>query len=94
MKKFITLITLFFFIVSCTSVQEAGKILRNEKIQTTDEFLVKKREPLAFPPNYDKIPEPGSMKNSGEKSEEKEKIKKILKITSEDKNKKKTINFN
>ena len=29
------------------------------------------------------------MKNSGEKSEEKEKIKKILKITSEDKNKKK-----
>ena len=42
--------------------KEAGKVLRNEKIKTTDEFLVKKKEPLVLPPDYEKIPEPGSAK--------------------------------
>ena len=50
-----------FFLVSCGGLQEAGKVLRNEKIKTTDEFLVKKRNPLVLPPNYEEIPEPGSI---------------------------------
>ena len=44
------------------SFKEAGKMLRNEKIITTDEFLVEKKQPLVLPPNYEKIPEPGSIK--------------------------------
>ena len=31
---------------SCQSFDEASKVLKNEKVRTTDEFLVKKREPL------------------------------------------------
>ena len=38
----------------CSNLNEAGKILRNEKIIPTDEFLVKKKEPLILPPDYDK----------------------------------------
>jgi hypothetical protein len=34
---------------------DAGKVLRNEKIKTTDEFLVKKKEPLVLPPDYEKF---------------------------------------
>tara|TARA_B100001057_G_scaffold256567_1_gene256805 strand:+ start:732 stop:1034 length:303 start_codon:yes stop_codon:yes gene_type:complete len=46
------------FLVSCGNV---GKILRNEKIKTTDEFLVKKKEPLVIPPDIQSIPKPGSI---------------------------------
>ena len=54
------------------------KFLRNEKIKTTDEFLVKKREPLVLPPDYENIPEPGTASQA--KENEEEKIKKILKV--------------
>ena len=46
MKK-INLITLLlssiFILNGCSSFSEAGKVLRNEKVRTTDEFLIKKR---------------------------------------------------
>ena len=51
-------------------------MLRNEKIRTTDEFLVKKRAPLVIPPEIEKIPEPGSKKMK--EIDEKDKIRKIL----------------
>ncbi len=75
MRNFLILI--FFILVSCTSLQEAGKVLRNEKTNTTDEFLVKKREPLIIPPDFKSLPEPGSSKK--EKITEKQKLKIILK---------------
>tara|TARA_B100000886_G_scaffold24074_1_gene15442 strand:- start:6161 stop:6463 length:303 start_codon:yes stop_codon:yes gene_type:complete len=68
---------LFLILASCTSVEDAGKILRNEKIKTTDEFLVKKKKPLILPPDYDDLPKPGE-KISKESSED-DKIKNILK---------------
>jgi len=78
MKK-INRTTLYFiltiFLYSCGDV---GKTLRNEKIRTTDEFLVKKREPLTLPPDYKNLPEPRS--ENSEKENEKDKINKILKI--------------
>ena len=73
-KNLILIIGLIFLITSCGDL---GKVLRNEKIKTTDEFLVKKKDPLVLPPNYEKIPEPGSIIKK-EISQE-EKIKKILK---------------
>ena len=41
MKKFFT--AAYLFLYSCASLEEAGKALRNEKSNTTDEFLVKKK---------------------------------------------------
>ena len=66
-----------FIVTSCTSMKEAGQVLRNEKIKTNDEFLVKKKQPLVLPPDYDKIPEPGSSNKT--QMNEKDKIRKILK---------------
>ena len=70
-----------FLTISCGSMEDASKTLRNEKIRNTDEFLVKKRNPLVLPPNYEKIPEPGetSQKNNNEEDE----IKKILRAPQE-----------
>ena len=58
-------------------MKEAGQVLRNEKIKTNDEFLVKKKQPLILPPDYDKIPVPGS--SSINQNNDKDKIRKILK---------------
>lgn len=69
-------------ITACTSLDDAGKVLRNEKVRTTDEFLIKKREPLVLPPDFNELPEPGSISNKN-RLEEKEKIKKILKANEE-----------
>ena len=63
-------------------MKEAGQVLRNEKIKTTDEFLVKKKQPLILPPDYDKIPEPGSSNKIQNNDENK--IRKILKQSEAD----------
>ena len=79
MKNINFLLIILITLVSCGSVEEAGKVLRNEKIKTTDEFLVKKRKPLILPPDYNEIPEPGTKTEN--KINENEKIKKMLKST-------------
>ena len=69
---------LAIFLYSCGGMSDVGKTLRNEKVKTTDEFLVKKRQPLTLPPDYKNLPEPKS--ENLEKENERNKINKILKI--------------
>jgi hypothetical protein len=88
MSKINFLIILSFILVSCGTLKEAGKMLRNEKTVTTDEFLVEKKQPLVLPPNYEEIPEPGSTKDK--QLDDEEKIKKILKAPQEDAKKNKS----
>ena len=76
MKKLNFLLILFLLLISCGSLSEAKRVIKNEKVITTDEFLVKKRNPLVIPPNFEEVPIPGSepkkIINEGEK------IKRIL----------------
>ena len=83
----ILLLTLFLF-TACNNLNDAKKVLKNEKSISTDEFLVKKKEPLTMPPDFDKLPLPNSVKNKSDLSEE-EKIKKIIKLPKENLNKNK-----
>ena len=78
---FIILISSFLF--SCGGLKEAGKVLKGEKIKTTDQFLIKKRNPLILPPEYEEIPEPRSLPKKVES--EQDKIRKVLKSTQEEK---------
>ena len=86
MKKLNLLLVIFLLIlisvVGCNTFKDVGKVMRNEKTTTTDEFLVKKKEPLTMPPDFDKLPLPDSSTNKSDLSEE-EKIKKILKLPEE-----------
>ena len=82
MKNIIYIVIISILLVSCGGFKEAGKVLRNEKIKTTDEFLVKKRNPLVLPPNFEEIPEPGT--KSKKKKDEQDDIKKILKAPKDD----------
>ena len=43
-KKLIFIFCGLRLLQACQSMEEAGKVLRNEKVRTTDEFLIKKRE--------------------------------------------------
>ena len=70
------LIAILFFLNACSGLSETAQILRNEKIKTTDEFLIKKNEPLSQPPDFEKLIEPGTAKKKNN-LEDKD-IKKIL----------------
>tara|TARA_B100001559_G_C16304685_1_gene531283 strand:- start:30 stop:338 length:309 start_codon:yes stop_codon:yes gene_type:complete len=78
MKKLLLNFIIFSLLYSC-GTSNIGKVLRNEKIKTTDEFLVKKREPLTMPPDYQTLPKPGEINSSKEENNNKT-IKNILKI--------------
>jgi len=73
-KSLFLLCILSIVLNGCSSLSEAGKVLRNEKVRTTDEFLIKKQQPLTQPPDFETIPEPGSIKNKPKNN-----IEKILK---------------
>tara|TARA_B110000967_G_scaffold78870_1_gene81514 strand:+ start:5064 stop:5387 length:324 start_codon:yes stop_codon:yes gene_type:complete len=74
---------------SCSTFSKAGKVLRNEKVtESTDEFLIKKKEPLSQPPDFDKIPVPGTTDENIITGQEK--IQKILKTSESTSNKTQT----
>ena len=81
MNKILNFLILVLLFNSCSGLKDAGKVLRNEKTSTTDEFLVKKREPLIMPPDYNEIPKPGDI-SEDKKVNDEEKIRKILKTPS------------
>ena len=83
MKK-LFLLFLTSVLISCSGLNDVGKVMRNEKTTTTDEFLVKKRKPLVLPPDYNEIPEPGTMKRK--QNSDDDKIKEILKATEKKEN--------
>jgi len=64
---------LLILITSCGGFAEAGKVLRNEKVTTTDEFLIEKRGPLSIPPNVMELPKP---KNKGVNENDSKNVKK------------------
>ena len=70
-KKFL-IILVPIFLYSCQGLSDAKKVMENKKVITTDEFLVKKKNPLVLPPDFEKIPEPGTLKQ--DKKSEKQKL--------------------
>lgn len=82
MKKIILIVLVGFIIISCSAAKDASKVLRNEKTNSTDEFLVKQKQPLELPPNYNEIPIPNSKKKA--EPDQNNKIQSILKTTKQD----------
>ena len=78
-KLNILIIILFsFFLYSCQIAKEAlGGKKRSEQ---GDEFLVQKKNPLAMPPDYEKLPTPGSEKVLPETFSESSDVKDLLNI--------------
>ena len=62
-KKTIYLFFLFLFIASCETMSSVKRGLSGEKVNSTDEFLVEKKDPLILPPDYEELPIPGQAKD-------------------------------
>ena len=74
-KKFFILLCFYlFFFSSCTSVKNA---LTGKKTENSDEFLVKKKNPLVLPPDYDDLPEPNE-KDLPEELEDDTDVEKLI----------------
>ena len=59
LKKIIYAIILTFFATSCADTfSSVKKGLTGAKGGTADEFLVKKKDPLILPPDYENLPTP------------------------------------
>ena len=59
MLKKITYILLFIFLVSCADTFDSVKRgLTGAKKSSADEFLVKKKDPLILPPDFENLPTP------------------------------------
>ena len=77
-KKTIYLIALIFLVTSCADTWSSVRQgLSGEKVKSTDEFLVKKKDPLILPPDFENLPTPSDREEAlGEVINIKETIKK------------------
>jgi len=85
------IIIIFFLITACASSwQDVKKGLGGEKRTSTDEFLVRKKEPLVMPPKWKNLPEPGGVMKSDEEVREATDIVVLMKLG---KNKESSTNY-
>ena len=63
--KFFIIINLFLLLENCGGGwSDFKKTMSGQKITSTDEFLIKKKDPLILPPEYEKLPLPKTKKKS------------------------------
>ena len=77
--KISKLLILLLFIYSCSSVGEA--LQGKKRSDQGDEFLIDKKNPLAMPPDFDKLPKPGeaSLKSTKDIESSQSNIENLLK---------------
>ena len=75
------IIIIFFLITACASSwEDVKKGLGGEKRTSTDEFLVRKKEPLVMPPKWKNLPEPGGVMKSYDEVREATDIEELIKL--------------
>ena len=77
-KKLI-LLSFIYILTSCGTLKEGFK---NQKKDSSDEFLVEKKSPLIMPPDYNELPVPNTASNQA--LSEENSIKNL--VTNEEKN--------
>tara|TARA_B100000686_G_scaffold197991_1_gene204811 strand:+ start:56 stop:385 length:330 start_codon:yes stop_codon:yes gene_type:complete len=78
------IIVFSLFLYSCQTAKDA--LQGKKRSKQGDEFLVQKKNPLIMPPDFDKLPKPGTLEEKilDEESESKE-IKNLLNLKQENK---------
>ena len=85
------IIIIFFLITACASSwEDVKKGLGGAKRTSTDEFLVRKKEPLVMPPKWKNLPEPGGIMESDNEVKEVTDIEELIKLG---KNKESSTNY-
>jgi hypothetical protein len=85
------IIIIFFLTTACaSSFEDIKKGLGGAKRTSTDEFLVRKKEPLVMPPKWKNLPEPGGVMKSDDEVKEATDIEELIKLG---KNKESSTNY-
>ena len=81
-KIFNKIIIIFFFLTTACAKNwdDIKKGLGGEKRISTDEFLVKKKDPLVMPPKWKDLPEPGQNMKLEEDTEEVTDIEELIQL--------------
>ena len=74
-KKIIFYLSIFLLVASCGSWDNVKRGLTGAKKKSSDEFLVKKKDPRVLPPDYENLPMPDEQAAA---KEDDESIKKKL----------------
>ena len=72
------------FLLGCQDVKDG---LAGKKISQGEEFLIKKKNPLVLPPDFDQLPKPKletELENANSLEEADQDIKKLLGVASKD----------
>ena len=65
-KRIIYILFLLIFIASCQTFDSVKRGLTGEKRQSSDEFLIKKKDPLILPPDFEDLPLPDEVTTEAE----------------------------
>ena len=57
-NKIIYILSIIFLVTSCGTMDSVKRGLTGEKRASTDEFFIKKKDPLILPPDYENLPTP------------------------------------
>ena len=80
-KNKLTILIIILFSILLYSCQSAKEALQGKKrSEQSDEFLVEKKNPLAMPPDYEKLPTPGNQEVSPETFSDNEEVKDLLNV--------------
>ena len=80
-KNKLTILIIILFSILLYSCQSAKDVLEGKKrSEQGDEFLVEKKNPLAMPPDYEKLPTPGNQEVSPETFSDNDEVKDLLNV--------------
>ena len=77
-KLYMNIVYLFLIIFALSGCQSVKDGLTGKKNSNSDEFLVKKKNPLVLPPKFDELPEPKILSDKEKNSEKEIDLKAIL----------------
>jgi len=85
-KNKLTILIIILFSILLYACESAKNMIEGKKrSEQSDEFLVEKKNPLAMPPDYEKLPTPGNQEVSPETFSDNNEIKDLLNIEDCDK---------
>tara|TARA_B100000959_G_scaffold251729_1_gene281322 strand:+ start:1676 stop:1987 length:312 start_codon:yes stop_codon:yes gene_type:complete len=70
LKKYFFFFSILIILNSCSGWNNFKKTMSGEKVLNTDEFLIKKKDPLVLPPEYEELPLPKTKEKDSRSSTE------------------------
>jgi len=68
LNRYLFTFSILIILSSCSGFDNFRKTMTGQKQVTTDEFLIKKKDPLVLPPEYEELPLPKSKEKNKKNS--------------------------